>query len=109
MAARLCGGMDPRGSAVDMSLRMEPFVVAVSSARNHELENKFLDEVVAEAARRFNVDAVGFKLAVQRRLQLGASRYGDNDYLNKDLCLEAQEEAWDLGAYSVLEMQKMLN
>lgn len=95
--------MNPRKTGwCDCGLRI------VQSARNPEYEQQFLQEAASAAERAHGVDADGFADRVLNRLEIGASRYGDNDFLRKDVLLEALEEAWDLAAYAVLEAQKMV-
>ena len=78
------------------------------SARDQAYEFQFLHESASAAERAHGVDAEGFPERVLNRLEIGASRYGDNDFLSKDVLIEALEEAWDLAAYAVLEAQKMV-
>lgn len=78
-----------------------------AQVRNEEYETAFLAAAAADSARRFGLAAEGFPLAVKRRLILGQERYG-NTFIGKDLPHETLEEAWDAGAYAVLDAQKRL-
>lgn len=72
-------------------------------SRNKHYERGLLDV----AARRARVDATAFIEVVMARLELGAQRYGDNDYLSKDCFTAALEESPDHAAYLALESQKL--
>jgi hypothetical protein len=77
-------------------------------ARDRDYEEAFLENVCREASRRFGMDCAGYKLAVKRRLELGAERYGDMDFMTKDNMRELLEETPDLAGYALLEAQKTL-
>lgn len=79
-----------------------------STGRNREYERTFLENVEREAQRRFGVNVVGYRLSVERRLELGAERYGDLDFLSKDMIRELLDETPDLASHAVLEIQKRL-
>jgi len=72
-------------------------------------EREFLDQVCVEASRRAGIDTTAYTDQVQKRLALGATRYGDDAYLaqTRDNLREAMEEAPDLAAYALLELQKL--
>lgn len=71
-------------------------------------ERRFLDEVESEASRRYNIDARGYRERVEARLAVGAERYGDDDFMGKDVVTELLEETPDVAAYALLEAQKTL-
>jgi hypothetical protein len=75
--------------------------------RDLEYEQRFLAEAERIAERRFGIPTSGFQSSVSRRLEMGQKLYG-NAFLEKDLAVEAIEEAWDSGAYAVLEAQKRM-
>ena len=76
--------------------------------RDEIYETQFLENVEQEAQRRYGADAEGLANHVKYRLALGKQRYGDNDFLNKNLAREAIDEAFDLVAYPLLHAQKLL-
>ena len=76
--------------------------------RDAEYEREWLDQVEAEAQRRFNVDTRGYRNRVEHRLAVGADRYGDASFLDRDNMVEILEETPDVAGYSLLETQKIL-
>ena len=76
--------------------------------RDDAYEHLFLQEVEKIAERRFGIPAVGYRQRVLARLRLGAERYGDRDFDNKDVIAELLEETPDVAAYCVLEAQKQM-
>lgn len=76
--------------------------------RDDAYEHIFLEEVERVAERRFGVPARGYRLRVLHRLKIGAQRYGDRDFDNKDVIGELLEETPDVAAYCVLEAQKQM-
>lgn len=77
-------------------------------ARDPLYEARFVREVVRAAEQRFQITAFGYEDRVQRRLAIGADRYGDDDFLHKDVIGELLDETPDLCCYSLLEVQKRL-
>ena len=80
----------------------------VPGSRDPEYEREFLRQAEVAAARQYGVDATGYGERVLARLALGAERYGDADYLGKDLTAEFLAESTDLAAYALLAAQKAL-
>lgn len=80
------------------------------SPRTVDYEDAFLNEAAKVAAQRFGIATDGFVLAVKRRLELGQERYGDRFFSlsQEQRAQENLEEAWDNGAYSVLDAQARL-
>lgn len=77
-------------------------------SRSLAYEAEFLDNVESEAQRRYGVDVVGYRRSVEQRLRLGAIRYGDLDFMHKDMMKELLEETPDVASHCVLEAQKRL-
>lgn len=75
--------------------------------RSELYETQWLDNLVKESLRRHGVDTLGYATAVQSRLAIGAQRYGDSDFMSKDVIRELLEETPDVGAYALLETQKL--
>ena len=86
----------------------ESATTRTDSVRDPVYEDMFLQNVEQEAQRRYGADAEGLATHVKYRLALGAQRYGDNDFLNKNIAREALDEAFDLVAYPLLQAQKLL-
>lgn len=80
--------------------------------RDHEFERAFAADVEFLAR---NIERLGFYepefdsyvRAVRDRMQVGAERYGDNDFLTKDNLKEALEETPDVMGYALLECQRL--
>jgi hypothetical protein len=70
------------------------------------------EEWRAHLARRvhalYDVVVERLNTMVVHRLALGKERYGDDDFLDKDVIAEALEEAADCVVYAMLESQKRL-
>jgi len=77
-------------------------------SRSVAYEAQFLDNVERESLRRYGVDVVGYRRSVEERLRIGALRYGDLDFLQKDMCRELLEETPDVASHALLETQKRL-
>lgn len=75
--------------------------------RNPKLERRVLSAIARHGRRRFGVDCQPYVAAVERRLKVGANRYGDDAFLGRDNLAELLEETPDVGAYSVLELQRL--
>ncbi len=58
--------------------------------------------LVREASARLGVDAGAYPGAVRRRLALGARRYGEGAFLERDNTRELLEETPDGAAYCLL-------
>lgn len=80
---------------------------APSPSRDPALERRLLDRLVALAGRRFAVDCHPYVEAVERRLALGAERYGDDLNDGRDLMAELLEETPDVAGYALLEVQRL--
>lgn len=76
-----------------------PFV-----SRDRELEHLLLEATVRRAGMRYEVDCRSYTAAVEKRLELGAERYGDS-FLGTDTLRELREEAHDLSGWSLLALQ----
>lgn len=77
-------------------------------ARDPDFERRYFEDICVEVQRRFNVDVHFYADRVLERLQTGADRYGDGDFLTKDVIKELLEETPDVGGYSALETQKQM-
>lgn len=78
--------------------------------RDHDYEQAFLDEAEKRGQQRHNVPTDGFSICVQRRLRLGEQLYGMaySAMPAVERAHEIAEEAWDAGAYAVLDAQTRL-
>lgn len=76
-------------------------------SRDPELERRLLEAIVARARLRFGVRCGPYTAAVQRRLELGAERYGDDAFLTRDNLAELLEETPDVAGYALLELQRL--
>jgi hypothetical protein len=76
--------------------------------RDSAYEWHFLREAESAAERRFGIPAGGYRQRVQSRLEIGAERYGEGNFLKVDVVKELLEETPDVGAYAVLEAQKQM-
>ena len=83
-------------------------IPVVKPARDPHYERIFFDQLHSAVERRFGVDATGYINTVKARLTLGSERYGDDDFLSKDVVEALLEETPDLAAYALLETHKML-
>lgn len=75
--------------------------------RRRELESRLLSETVRQAGIGHAVDCQPYVAAVEQRLELGASRYGDNAFLRRDNLRELLEETPDVAGYALLELQRL--
>jgi hypothetical protein len=75
--------------------------------RDPQLERQLLDAVVRQARRRFGVDCSSYVAAVERRLAVGAKRYGDDAFLERDNIAELLEETPDVAGYVLLSLQQL--
>lgn len=69
-------------------------------------EEAWLRRLEEEALRRYGTSAQRFIRSIRARLDIGKDRYGDDDFLSKDLMVELLEETPDVAAYCLLETQK---
>jgi len=67
------------------------------------IRDAFLKEITNQAARIAGVDCSVFAESVRRRLLIGAERYGDTAYRDRDNIHEALEESPDFAAYMLFE------
>jgi len=79
--------------------------LAEARTRDRTLEG-LLEAIGRPARRRFGADSRRFAEAVRRRLRAGDKRFGAA-FLDRDNVSEALEEAWDLGAYVILELDRL--
>lgn len=66
-----------------------------------------LADALELAERAYGTRASGYAREIHERLTLGAERYGDTNYLDKDNLIEAGEELPDFAAYLLLELQRL--
>ncbi len=76
--------------------------------RNPTEESSILREAETLCQRAYHSNSGGrFERLVFQRLQKGAQRYGEMDYLSKDNIDEAILEPPDAAAYAILELQRV--
>ncbi len=75
------------------------------SARSREFERRLLAETVRRAGVGYGLHCQAYVASVEQRLELGAQRYGDTAYLDRDNLIELLEETPDVAGYSLLELQ----
>lgn len=78
------------------------------SPRDPATEQDFLEAALALAEKLIGRHHSGYIAQVRKRLAIGAERYGDGAFLERDNLVEIREETPDLGSYPVLEYQRML-
>src|SRR5450755_1283042 len=95
---------DPRyaGTCVKCAKRLP------QPARDPHYETIFFQQLQDAVERHFGVDARPYIRVVQARLAIGAERYGDEDFMSKDVVEQLLEETPDVTAYCLLETQKLL-
>lgn len=76
-------------------------------SRDPALERRLLEQVVRAARLHFGVNCLPYVGAVERRLVLGAERYGDDLHDGRDLMGELLEETPDVAGYALLELQRL--
>lgn len=76
------------------------------TGRDPALERELLNAVTRRARRFFGVDCTVYVRRVERRLRLGAQRYGDDLHDGRDLLGELLEETPDVAGYALLELQR---
>ena len=76
-------------------------------SRDREVERRVLDALVRDAKRWYGVDCGPYVGAVLARLELGATRYGDDAFLERDNVRELLEETADLAGYALLETERL--
>lgn len=77
-------------------------------ARDLAYEETWRDHLVRRVTALYDVPTAQLDRMVTARLSLGKQRYGDDDYMSKDMIQEALEEAGDCVVYALLESQKRL-
>lgn len=77
------------------------------SQRDPDLERALLTRLAHVADRRFGLDCRPYIRRVEVRLRFGAKRYGDDLHDGRDLIGELLEEPPDVGAWSLLELQRL--
>lgn len=78
----------------------------VDPTRDLAAEVEFFTEVVQTAQRLTGISNPDYIAEVMHRLDIGRERYGDADYMRKDVLREVREETPDIAAYAVLELHK---
>lgn len=84
--------------------------MSVDAARDLAWEREFYSNLAEEVTRRSGLEAAPLIELTQHRMGgIGATQYGDNSFLedDRDLVEELRQEAADLVAYVVMELQKM--
>lgn len=76
-----------------------------SGVRNDTYEKEWL-EGLGKSAEGLGVSIEVLTRHVLAGLELGADRYGDDDFMHKDNTREALDEARDLVCYALLETQR---
>jgi hypothetical protein len=71
-------------------------------------ENETFDRIRSDCLRLHGFDGEAYVSAIQQRLAIGAERYGDDAYMDRDNMTELLEETPDVGAYSMLEIQRLM-
>lgn len=75
--------------------------------RDHIEESRLLSEGAELCQRVYGENSGAFARMVRARLALGASTYGDTDYMQKDNLDEAIQEGLDGAAYPILDYQRV--
>ena len=79
-------------------------------SRDRDFEWRILASTVRAAASRFGVDCTPYAEAVMQRLRLGAERFGDGAFRERDpqeLITELCEEPPDVGGWGLLALQTL--
>ncbi len=77
------------------------------AARDSSYEEVWLDGLERKVAVAYDGETVRPLIRkVIARLEVGRERYGDDDFLDKDMVREAIDEVADVIAYMLLETQK---
>ena len=76
------------------------------TSRNVRLEDRLLDVIERRARERLKIEVRGIATATRHRLSMGERRFGDR-FLSRNNTAEAREEAADLVAYVLLELQRL--
>ncbi len=74
-------------------------------SRDPQLERLLLSATARMAETRYGVDCRPYIGAVEKRLALGAERYGDDAFLHTDTLGELLEETPDLSGWALLALQ----
>jgi len=77
-------------------------------ARNPSYEESWRDHLGLRVQALYDVTIGALDRMVLRRLELGRERYGDDDFLDKDMIREAHEETADCVVYALLESEKRI-
>jgi hypothetical protein len=78
----------------------------VDPTRDLRFEDDFFHEAVTYAQRATGISNLAYVPRVQARLQVGRERYGDANYMEKDVLQEVLDETPDIAGYAVLELHK---
>jgi len=76
------------------------------TSRNVRLEDRLLDVIERRARERLKIEVRDIATATRHRLSMGERRFGDR-FLSRNNTAEAREEAADLVAYVLLELQRL--
>lgn len=72
-------------------------------SRNPDWELRYLQQACSAA----KVDGRAFTHQVTEGLRIGAEQYGDDCFMTRDNYVEALDEARDLAAYCMMEIQRL--
>ncbi len=77
-------------------------------ARDGAYEQSWLDHLERRVAALYDEPIRPLLRTVVSRLEIGRERYGDDDFLDKDMVREALDETADVIAYMLLESEKRI-
>ena len=77
-------------------------------ARDAAYEASWRGHLARRVSDLYDVSIGALDRMVVGRLELGRQRYGDDDFLDKDMVREALDETADVIAYMLLESEKRL-
>jgi hypothetical protein len=77
-------------------------------ARNLEWEEEWRAHLARRVSVLYTVVIARLDAMVEARVELGRQRYGDDDFMSKDMMAEGIEETADVVVYAMLESEKRL-
>lgn len=77
------------------------------AARQPDRERQVLAALVRRAGAVFGVDCGAYVDAVEHRLEIGAERFGDDAFLDRDNMAELLEKTPGVAGYALLELQRL--
>lgn len=77
-------------------------------ARDPSYEEIWLDNLERRVSALYDEPVRSVLRKVVERLEIGRERYGDTDFLDKDMVAEARDETADVIAYMLLESEKRI-